>query len=140
MIKNVKIEKIKDCLSEYEMEEYLYDENIEKYRNNTHKINIFGFCLTYSILIFGVVFFPLCFILFFLLSILGILFLTLYNEIIKEMFIIPIYKDLYEKGYYISGTIEINGNMFRIDECFDDVNDSDKVIKKVIKEFQEHME
>jgi len=141
MYENIKIEKIKDCMAESQMDIFIYDEEIEKYRDKLDKINKIGFILVYSIIIFSVILSLSInvtgFILIILLTILGIIPLFLYNYFILEKFIKPIYKNLYEKGYYITGHVEIDGIITRIDNCTYDISDTDKLLDEMIKEYQE---
>jgi len=62
--------------------------------------------------------------------------LTLYNYIILKKFINPKYKDLYEKGYYIHGHINIDNYIIPINEYTYDKNEANKIIENIIKETQ----
>ena len=51
MEKDIKIERIKDCISKYQISTHLYDEDIEKYDDKIQHIYTVGFFITYTIMI-----------------------------------------------------------------------------------------
>jgi len=53
--KNIKIEKLKDCIPEFRID-YLYNDEIEKYRDTSEKISNVFFMLFYILFIVGVFF------------------------------------------------------------------------------------
>ncbi len=136
MEKFIKVERIKNYMQEFEISSVFYD---KKWDKRIEYINQFGFLSIYSILIIGLLLFhetmvDIVFII--LLSILVGLFTYLHTEIIKDRILIPMYKDMYENGYYVSGYILFDDYRIKVDEFLYYKNGVDRLIKEIIKEYK----
>ena len=136
MERDIKVERIKDCISESQIDTYLFHEDIEKYNNKIHQIFVIGFLISYTILIFTVMLFMSVINLIFvmLLVLLIVLILRLCAEVVRERIIAPKYRDFFENGYCVSGYL-IDGHLrIRVDELLYDKNDLDELINRIIEE------
>ncbi len=136
MEKFIKIEKIKNYIKEFEISSIFYD---KKWNKRIEYINYLGVFLIHSILVLGLLLFHetivnIVFII--LLSILVGLFTYLHIEIIKDRILIPMYKDMYENGYYVFGYILFDDYRINVDEFIYYKNDVDRLIKEIIKEYK----